>query len=49
MLLGIVENLASLFLDSGYRDAVGFTLLLLVLVLRPRGLMGRRFFAEVKG
>jgi branched-subunit amino acid ABC-type transport system permease component len=49
MLLGIVENLASLFLDSGYRDAVGFTLLLLVLILRPRGLMGRRFFAEVKG
>jgi branched-subunit amino acid ABC-type transport system permease component len=49
ILLGIVENLASLFLDSGYRDAVGFTLLLLVLILRPRGLMGRRFFAEVKG
>ncbi len=48
ILLGIVENLASLWLDSGYRDAVGFGLLLLVLVARQRGIMGRRFFAEVK-
>ena len=47
--LGIVENLASLFLDSGYRDAIGFALLLLVLIARPHGLMGKRFFAEVKG
>lgn len=48
MLLGIVENLASLFLDSGYRDAVGFGLLLLVLIVRRQGLLGKRFFAEVK-
>jgi branched-chain amino acid transport system permease protein len=49
IILGIVENLASLFLDSGYRDAVGFLLLLLVLIARPHGLMGKRFFAELKG
>jgi branched-chain amino acid transport system permease protein len=46
--LGIVENLASLWLDSGYRDAVGFGLLLLVLLVRQRGLMGKRFFAEMR-
>jgi branched-chain amino acid transport system permease protein len=49
MVLGIVENLASLLLDPGYRDAIGFGLLLLVLVLRPEGFFGKRFFAEVKG
>lgn len=49
VVLGITENLASLFLDSGYRDAVGFGLLLAVLIARPRGLLGKRFFAEVKG
>ena len=49
MVLGITENLASLFLDSGYRDAVGFGLLLLVLIARPRGLLGKRFYAELKG
>jgi branched-chain amino acid transport system permease protein len=47
--LGVVENLASYFLDSGYRDAIGFGLLVLTLVLRPEGLLGKRFFAEVKG
>jgi branched-chain amino acid transport system permease protein len=44
--LAITENLASLLLDPGYRDAVGFALVLLVLVWRPHGIMGRRFFAE---
>lgn len=48
ILLGVAENLASLFFDSGYRDAVGFGLLILVLLVRPRGLLGKRFFAEVK-
>lgn len=48
ILLGVVENLASYLLDPGYRDAIGFGLLLLVLVLRPNGLLGKRFFAEVK-
>ena len=48
ILLGVAENLASLFLDSGYRDAVGLGLLILVLLVRPRGLLGKRFFAEVK-
>ena len=48
MVLGIVENLASLWLSSGYRDAVGFGLLLLVLLVRQRGIMGKRFFAEMR-
>jgi branched-chain amino acid transport system permease protein len=48
ILLGVVENLASLLLDAGYRDAVGFGLLILVLLVRPQGLIGKQFFAEVK-
>lgn len=48
ILLGVIENLASLLLDPGYRDAIGFGILILVLVLRPQGLLGKRFFAEVK-
>jgi branched-chain amino acid transport system permease protein len=46
--LGVAENLASYIFDSGYRDAIGFGLLVLTLVLRPRGLLGKRFFAEVE-
>jgi branched-chain amino acid transport system permease protein len=48
MLLGVVENVASYLFDPGYRDAIGFALLLLVLVFRPQGLLGKRFFAEVQ-
>jgi branched-chain amino acid transport system permease protein len=48
ILLGIIENLASVLLDPGYSEAVGFGLLLLVLVLSPRGLFGKRFYAEIK-
>lgn len=49
MVLGVAENLASYLLDPGYRDAIGFGLLVVTLVLRPQGLLGKRFFAELKG
>jgi branched-chain amino acid transport system permease protein len=48
LILGIVESVASVLLDPGYRDAVSFGLLLAVLVLSPRGLFGKRFYAEIK-
>jgi branched-chain amino acid transport system permease protein len=49
VVLGIAENMASYLLDPGYRDAIGFGLLLLILMFRSEGLLGKRFFAEVKG
>jgi branched-chain amino acid transport system permease protein len=38
---GELFSSASAFLDSSYRPAVGFVLLLLVLVFRPQGIFGR--------
>ena len=49
MVLGVAENMASYLLDPGYRDAIGFGLLVLTLMLRREGFLGKRFFAEVKG
>jgi branched-chain amino acid transport system permease protein len=40
LLLGVAESLASGLISSGYRDAVAFFILLLVLFLRPQGLLG---------
>jgi branched-chain amino acid transport system permease protein len=40
--LGIVESLAGGLISSGYRDAITFTLLILVLWLRPSGLFLRK-------
>jgi branched-chain amino acid transport system permease protein len=42
LILGVAEALASGLISSGYRDAVAFLLLLLVLFLRPQGLVGGR-------
>lgn len=44
--LGIAENLIAGFGFAGYRDAVSFAILLAVLLLRPRGFLGKSSFAE---
>jgi branched-chain amino acid transport system permease protein len=41
----MVENLTVQYLASGYRDIVAFFVLVVVLVLRPQGLLGRRMRA----
>ncbi len=40
ILLGIIEAMASGYLSSSYRDLIAFTLLIVVLVVKPTGLMG---------
>jgi branched-chain amino acid transport system permease protein len=41
LLLGLLESLAAGLVSSGYKDAIAFVILLLVLFLRPSGLFGR--------
>ncbi|RLG89755.1 MAG: hypothetical protein DRO16_03465 [Thermoprotei archaeon] len=40
--LGLAENLGGLFIGTEYREAIGFILMILVLWLRPKGLLGGR-------
>jgi len=40
-ILGIVENLSVAYISSSYRDVFSFGILILVLILRPKGLFGR--------
>jgi branched-chain amino acid transport system permease protein len=42
MLLGIAEVLTIAYISPGYRDAGAFLLLILVLLIRPWGLLGGR-------
>jgi branched-chain amino acid transport system permease protein len=41
LVLGIIESLTALYFGSTYRDVASFGILLLVLILRPSGLLGR--------
>ena len=41
LVLGLVESLTALYFGSTYRDVASFGVLLLVLIFRPTGLLGR--------
>jgi branched-chain amino acid transport system permease protein len=44
LVIGIGEELCLLVLSPSYRSAIGFLAILLVLVLRPRGILGQRAY-----
>jgi branched-chain amino acid transport system permease protein len=42
LLLGVVDNLAAVYVSASYRQAVPLALLVLIILFRPQGLLGRR-------
>ena len=48
MFLGVAENLVSGFVDAGYRDVISFGLLVMILVLRPTGFLGKSSYAVAR-
>lgn len=47
LLLGVVENLGAAYLSMGYRDAIAFGLLIIILLIKPSGLLGKNIQQKV--
>ena len=47
LILGITETLTGYYVSTGYKDVPGLVLLLLVLMLKPSGLFGKRTIRKV--
>ncbi|RPI72582.1 MAG: branched-chain amino acid ABC transporter permease [Desulfobacteraceae bacterium] len=47
VLLGLLESLATTFFPAAYKDVVAFVVLILVLIFRPWGLMGKKIPEKV--
>ena len=45
--MGILETVVAGFVSSGYRDAIAFTVLIVVLLFRPSGLFGKKQINKV--
>jgi len=45
LILGIAESLGAVYIGDQYQILVGFVLLLVVLLVRPQGILGRRYRA----
>jgi len=41
LLLGVIEALTTGYVSSGWKDAISFALLIVILAVRPQGLLGR--------
>jgi len=47
LVLGLAETLVSGYISSTYRDAIAFALLIIILLVRPAGLLGRAVTEKV--
>ncbi len=47
--IGLIENIGIWFIPSGYKDAIAFIILLLMLIFKPTGILGRKKEEDVRG
>jgi branched-chain amino acid transport system permease protein len=47
-IIGLAENLGIIFLPAGYKDAIAFIILMIMLYWRPTGLLGKKTEEEVR-
>ena len=45
--IGILETMFAAYVSSGFRDAIAFIVMLIVLILKPSGLFGKKIISKV--
>lgn len=48
LMLGVIETMSSYFVGESYKNAIAFGLMVVMLIVKPSGLLGRKYYAEVK-
>ena len=41
IIVGVAETIGASYINSGYRDAISFAILIIVLLVKPSGIFGR--------
>lgn len=47
LIYGLIQAFAASYFGVNYQEIVAFSMFLLILVLRPQGLLGKRFYGEI--
>jgi branched-chain amino acid transport system permease protein len=47
IIIGVTETLVSGYISSTYRDAIAFAVLILILLVKPSGLLGKKEIEKV--
>ncbi len=47
LIIGVSESLTARFISTGYKDAPGFLLLILILLFLPSGIFGKKVIKKV--
>lgn len=47
LIIGLSESLTARFISTGYKDVPGFAILILIVLLKPNGLFGKRIIKKV--
>jgi branched-chain amino acid transport system permease protein len=47
LLLGVIESLGAAYISMAWKDAIAFVVLILILIVRPTGLMGERVAEKI--